>query len=58
VFKNVPKKLSLNKETVRVLSGSEMQRILGGRMDDHGATCTCNCKTLINCPKPGGAYDY
>jgi natural product precursor len=51
VFKNSQKKLSLNKETVRALSGKEMQGIMGGRMGDHGATCTCNCKTLVCDPK-------
>ena len=47
MFKNSQKKLSLNKETVRTLSGKEMQGIMGGRMGGHGETCTCKCKTLV-----------
>lgn len=47
MLKNNVKKLSLNKETVRALSGKEMQRIMGGRLDGHGETCTCKCKTLV-----------
>ena len=47
MFKDNVKKLSLNKETVRALSGTEMQRIMGGRMGEHGETCTCKCKTLV-----------
>jgi len=58
VLKNNVKKLTLNKETVRGLSGAEMQRIMGGRLAGHGETCTCKCVTLINCPKPGGAYAF
>ncbi len=48
MFKNV-KKLSLNKETIRALSGAEMQGVVGGRLANrtHPCTCTCKCDNAI-----------
>ena len=47
------KKLSLNKETVRALSGNEMQGLVGGMLynKSHGCTCTCKCEPTVVCPK-------
>ena len=59
MFKNNVKKLSLNKETVRGLSSTEMQGVVGGMLynKSHGCTCTCKCET-ITCPKKGGLYAF
>ena len=43
------KKLSLNKETVRALSGNEMQGLVGGMILVHGGTCTCKCAPTLVC---------
>ena len=58
MFKNNVKKLSLNKETVRGLSSTEMKGVVGGMLYNrsHGCTCTCKCET-ITCPK-GGLYAF
>jgi len=42
---NPKRKLELNRETVRVLTGREMDGVVGGA----GATCTCKCQT-VGCP--------
>lgn len=59
MFKNKMKKLSLNKETVRGLSNTEMQGVVGGMRANksHGCTCTCKCET-ITCPKEAGLYAF
>jgi len=62
MLKSKVKKLSLNKETVRALSGAEMTAVAGGLMSggSHGCSCSCNatfctCETGV-CPKKyGGA---
>ncbi|MBA3484120.1 MAG: rSAM-modified peptide [Pirellulales bacterium] len=59
MFKNNVKKLSLNKETVRGLSSTEMQGVVGGMLYNrsHGCTCTCKCET-ITCPKAVALYAF
>jgi natural product precursor len=42
---NEKRKLTLHRETVRVLSGHEMDGVVGGA----GHTCTCQCATA-GCP--------
>ncbi len=53
MFGNASRKLRLNKETVRALSGHEMQGLVGGRLvasgASHGCTCTCKCEPTIVC---------
>jgi natural product precursor len=56
MLENNSKKLRLNKETIRALSGTEMQGIAGGRGPvgsgaSHGCSCTCNCPKSDVCPK-------
>jgi natural product precursor len=52
VFGKSTKKLNLNRETVRALSGREMQTVVGGLMSgaSHGCSCTCNWPFTKQCP--------
>lgn len=53
------KKLTVNRETLRALSGSEMQAFHGGRMMQDQTSKTCPpppsipCPTHCNCPHHG-----
>jgi natural product precursor len=54
VFEKKIKKLSLNKESVRVLTSNEQATVNGGRRPlasgaSHGCTCTCLCSKLTHC---------
>jgi hypothetical protein len=53
VFEKKIKKLSLNKESVRVLTSKEQANVNGGRMlasgGSHGCSCTCLCSKLTHC---------
>lgn len=61
---NKTKKLSLNKETVRALTATEMTRVVGGLRSgaSHGCSCSCNatfctCETGV-CPKYDGGFAF
>jgi natural product precursor len=53
VFEKKMKKLSLNKESVRVLTSKEQANVNGGLRlasgASHGCTCTCLCSQLGHC---------
>lgn len=51
VFEKKIKKLSLNKESVRVLTSQEQAKVNGGLMSggSHGCSCTCLCSKLTYC---------
>ena len=53
MFEKKMKKLSLNKESVRVLTSKEQANVNGGRMlasgGSHGCSCTCLCSKLTFC---------
>ena len=45
------KKLTLNRETLRLLSDAEIRRVVGGIRDPLSSDCSAKC-TLASCP-PG-----
>ena len=51
MFEKKIKKLSLNKESVRVLTSQEQAKVNGGLMSggSHGCSCTCLCSKLTYC---------
>ena len=47
------KKITLAKETLRNLSGSEIQKAEGGGAFPNSDANTCACPTAISCRHPG-----
>lgn len=47
------KKLTLNKETVRLLSDAELTQIAGGVTRQNCGTNTCDTCLVINCERSG-----